>query len=323
MIGQLSPPNILNMLPNLFLVTDTASSPIWEYRGHIAALTAAFFWAISTTIWSHAGKQIPPLMLNLIKQVIALVFILVTLIIIQDYSWQSEPYIIWLFVISGVIGLGIGDTLYFECINRIGPRLGLLLLFTAPPITAVISWVFIDEKLTWVSWLGIAVTMSGIAWVVTERKPNKQFKRHHIAAGVILGLMSGLMQSIGSVISRAAFEQSDISAISSSFIRLSAGMLILLIWLAVRGRLKLIPVHLKFPVKLWGFVILATFLGTFIGVWLQQVAFDATKAGIAQTLLATSPIFILPLAWLYGEKISWRAGLGAAIALAGIVILLS
>lgn len=310
-------------------ITDTNAPDFWGYKGELAALTAAFFWAVSTTIWSHAGKKLPPIVLNFIKGFIGLVLILITMFILKDNPAQNSTYVITLFIISGILGLGVGDTMYFECINRIGPRLGLLLLFTAPPMTAIIAWVFLNETLTWISWLGIAITMTGIAWVVTERRPNQNFHRHHIIAGVLFGLLAGLMQAVGSVISRAAFhiakfdDLTPISPLSSAMIRMAAGLIFLLLWLIVRKRIKLLPQQFKLPLSLWGLILLATFLGTFLGIWLQQVAFEATKVGIAQTLLATSPVFILPLAWLYREKISFRAVLGACIALGGIALLMS
>ncbi|MEO1337051.1 MAG: EamA family transporter, partial [Myxococcota bacterium] len=69
-------------------------------------------------------------------------------------------------------------------------------------------------------------------------------------------------------------------------------------------------------------VVFATFLGTYLGIWLLMISLQLTLTGIAATLSSTSPIFILPIArfWMK-EPVSPRAIIGATIAVAGIAIL--
>jgi drug/metabolite transporter (DMT)-like permease len=56
--------------------------------------------------------------------------------------------------LSGVIGIGLGDTAYFAAINRLGPRRALLLETLAPPIAALLALVFLQEALSLRAWLG-------------------------------------------------------------------------------------------------------------------------------------------------------------------------
>ncbi|KYC34878.1 hypothetical protein WA1_50075 [Scytonema hofmannii PCC 7110] len=63
------------------------------------------------------------------------------------------------------------------------------------------------------------------------------------------------------------------------------------------------------------------FLSTYLGFWLQQISLKFTAAGIAKSLGATSPLFVLPLAFFIGEKISLRAILGVLVASAGVELL--
>jgi len=64
----------------------------------------------------------------------------------------------------------------------------------------------------------------------------------------------------------------------------------------------------------------AAFIGTYLCLWLQQMAIQGAPAGIIQTLLSTTPIFILPIAAMQGEKITWRAVIGAAISIVGVMM---
>ena len=65
----------------------------------------------------------------------------------------------------------------------------------------------------------------------------------------------------------------------------------------------------------------AIFLGTFLGLWLQQVSLKWASTGVSQTLLATSPLFVLPLAAWTKEQVSARAVVGAIVALGGVALL--
>jgi drug/metabolite transporter (DMT)-like permease len=95
----------------------------------------------------------------------------------------------------------------------------------------------------------------------------------------------------------------------------------------------------RYPVGLWlkplvtdkdrslsrilGAVVFAAFASTFLGIWLQQTALKFTAAGIAQTLSATSPLFVLPIVIWMGEVVSLRAFVGVVISLVGVGLLLS
>jgi drug/metabolite transporter (DMT)-like permease len=78
---------------------------------------------------------------------------------------------------------------------------------------------------------------------------------------------------------------------------------------------------LTWSYKSVGAIAIAAFGGTYLGIWLQQIALKLSPAGIAQTLLATSPLFVLPIVALLGEKITLRATVGVSIAIAGIALL--
>jgi drug/metabolite transporter (DMT)-like permease len=68
----------------------------------------------------------------------------------------------------------------------------------------------------------------------------------------------------------------------------------------------------------WATIILTVFIGTFLGIWLQQISLKYAAAGIAQTLFATSPLFVVPIVIFTGERVSLRAVLGALLAMAGV-----
>jgi len=64
------------------------------------------------------------------------------------------------------------------------------------------------------------------------------------------------------------------------------------------------------------------FLGPFIGVWLSLVAVKYAHVGIASTLMALPPVFLIPLSRLiFKEKITLRAVIGTGVALMGVTLI--
>ena len=143
---------------------------ITNFGGELAALGAAFLWALSAVIYAHLGQKILPLALNLSKDVIAIAFIALTLIVQGNYlPTDMNALSLGFLLLSGVLGIGLGDTFYFEALNHLGARRTLLLEALAPPLSALIALIFLQETLSTGAWVGIFLTVLGVSWVISER----------------------------------------------------------------------------------------------------------------------------------------------------------
>jgi drug/metabolite transporter (DMT)-like permease len=294
-------------------------------QGEGAALVAAALWAISTVLFGRLGKTLQPLVLNFVKGLVAIALILLTLL----WRWGQAPdlppmAVMWL-LLSGAIGIGLGDTAYFSAVNTLGARRALLLESLAPPLAALMAWAFLQEALSVRAWGGILLTLLGVAWVISERVPGTTQERNQDSAllwrGVTWGMAAALGQASGSVLSRAALADTVVDPLWSSLLRLTAGGVVLVVLLSGRGQLRE-PMRVARSPQIWPILGLTAFLGTYLGIWLQQVAFKYSPAGIAQSLLATSPLFVLPLAALLGDRVTGRAVLGVLVALGGVWLLI-
>ncbi|MEO1402283.1 MAG: DMT family transporter [Cyanobacteria bacterium J06635_1] len=290
------------------------------FRGELAALSAAALWALATLLFGRLGKQLSPLVLNLVKGSIAIALILITLALRQQLTANLPASSVGLLILSGVIGIGLGDTAYFATVNALGPRRALLLEMLTPPLSALIALVTLQETLSPLAWLGIGLTLAGIAWVITERVPTFRHLPSRWTRGLILGILAALGQSVGAVLSRAALADTAIDPLWSTLLRLAAGLVFMMALLGVRSDLRSGLQTLRSP-RLVGGVAIAAFFGTYLAIWLQQTALKYAPTGIAQSLLATSPIFVLPMALLIGERVTVRAALGALVALMGVCLL--
>lgn len=295
--------------------------PVTHFGGELAALSAAFLWAFSAVIYARLGQKIPPLVLNLSKGVIAIAFIVITLLF-QGNSLPADmnPVTLGFLLLSGVVGIGIGDTFYFQALNHLGARRMLLLEALAPPLSALIALLFLQETLSLGACLGILLTILGISWVISERVPGSPGKAANSIRGVSAALLSVLGQASGAVLSRAALAETAISPLWSTLLRLIGCVLVLLVWILLQQQPQIgwKPLQSK---QVLGIITITAVFSTYLGIILQQTAFKYTATGIAQALLATSPLFVLPIAMGMGEVVSPRAFLGVLVALAGIGLL--
>ncbi|MGV2831188.1 DMT family transporter [Myxosarcina sp. GI1(2024)] len=292
-----------------------------EFIGELAALSAAFLWAVASIVYTRLGAKISPLRLNAYKGVIAIALLILTLFWQKATINQLALYPTVMLSLSGIIGIGLGDTAYFAALNNLGARRTLLLETLSPPIGALLALVFIGERLTVSAWCGILLTLGGIIWVISERIPLTFQQHTRLRLGIIWAVLAAITQAFGAVISRFALLYSNISPLSSATIRLIAGTAVVwLLLLATESKQNHSP-QPQLSQRNWSAVAIAAFGGTYLGIWLQQISLKFSPTGIAQTLLATSPLFILPLVALMGEKVSLRAILGVLVSLAGVAFL--
>jgi drug/metabolite transporter (DMT)-like permease len=288
--------------------------------GQLAALTAAFCWALATLMYSKSSHHLNSAQLNMVKGLLAspLLFIGMWLFVdVSNLAWQSTP--LMLLLVSGEIGITIGDTCYFSALRRLGPAHTILLEYLAPPLAAVIAWLALSEQLSWWEIVAAVVVITGVLLVLTERQPiaGVQINR----AGLLFGVTAALCQAVGLVMAFYAFQNFSINPLQAAMLRLSAGTLVL--------TLALLMIKPKMLAQTWqavqqtnkGVLLTAIILGTFLAIWLQQIAIAYVTPGIAQTLLSTAPLFMLGLNVVRGSRVSFRALLGTLVAMAGISLL--
>ncbi len=285
--------------------------------GEIAALSTALCWAIASRMFQILGRSFTPLALNFWKGLAAMaVLFVITQLFYPEFSLTREQ-VFWL-VLSGAIGIGLGDTFFFQALNKIGDNQAILVAETlAPIITALFAMAWIGEWLTWQQWIGIAVVILAVDVIVKLRK--KQKVRHYEATGYVYAAGAALCQAFGAVISRDVLTSSDIDPANASQIRLLGGMVIIVLlmlvkkdrWLPQTDTLK----------STWLLFAGATIIGTFAALYLQMLAFTHTKAAIVQTLFATSVVLSLLVARIMGEKISGRMAVWSMVAVAGVAFL--
>jgi drug/metabolite transporter (DMT)-like permease len=293
-----------------------------QHRGEFAALTAAAIWAVSATLYSKMGQQIAPLTLNLTKGLLAIGYLIITMLLTGE-RLMIAPAQWWPLLFSGLIGIAWGDTCFFMALNSIGARLTLLINILSPVITALMASLYLSEQLALVNYLGIVLAVAGVAGVIFDRTQADQSPKNYWQ-GVLWAVLSALANSIASIFSRQAMLAGDLSPTVTTLVRLLAGtvgILLLMLW-GKSGSKRLANNSSEFlDRKMWLRLALVAFFSTYLGISLQQAALKYTAAGIAQTVGSTSPLFVLVYDWWQGAKISWRSILWAMVAIGGMSLL--
>jgi drug/metabolite transporter (DMT)-like permease len=292
-----------------------------NYIGELAALGAAFLWSFSPFVFTLAARRIGTLQLNVTRLFVAGIFLFLT-IIFSGIEFSLTLTQFYLLALSGFIGLVLGDTFLFKSFKEIGPRATMLIMSLNPALSALISYFWLNERLSVFAILGIGVTIFGIMLVILEKEANGEGSKKIAKLSLIYAILATFGQGIGLIFAKLAFMEGSIDSILATFIRISSSAVIFLILLLVTGRFQN-PVKLfSNDIKSFGLVILGSILGPFLGVTLSLVSINYTQVGIAATLMATPPIIMLPVAAiLFKEKLTLKSIIGAIIAVGGVAIL--
>lgn len=292
------------------------------HAGEAAALGTAVCFVFTALAFEAAGRRVGSLSVNLIRLVLGLGFLSVLVGVQRGTPLPLDVPpgpAAWLFA-SGLVGFTFGDLCLFRAFVEIGARLSLLLMALVPPITAALAWSLMGEGLTRRDLTGMALTVSGIAWVILERRPRGRPELPTpTVRGILLGLGGALGQATGLILSKAGLRAID--PLPANQIRMAAGLLGFVLVFALSRRFGRLSLALRHP-QAMGFTALGAFFGPFLGVTLSLFAMRDARAGVAATLMALTPVLILPIAvFVRREPVSARAAGGAVLAVAGSALL--
>lgn len=297
------------------------------YYGQIAALLTAVFWTVTSMSFESAGKKVGSLSVNLIRLVAAFFIYGVVNYIRRGMFFPTDAGTeSWLWLsLSGLIGFVMGDLLLFQAYIVVGARISMLIMALAPPITAFVGWILLGEVLSTSNWVGMLVTLTGIAIVILKREvkdpeSNKKGKitTQYSMKGLLLAFGGAVGQGVGLVMSKKGMGQYD--AFAASHIRVITGMIGFAIIILISKRFGNVWKALQHKPAMKR-VALGSLFGPFLGVSFSLLAIQNTQAGIAATIMAIVPVLIIPPAiLLFHEKVNWKEIIGAVITVAGVAL---
>ncbi len=259
--------------------------------GIIAAFGASLSWTYACSIWRLQTIVYKPIEINIVKNLLAFLVFIPT-IIFCDYSTEYKYF--FLLILSGIIGIGLGDTFYLKSLKSIGTRKTLSIEALSPLIAAFTGEFFISETLSINSWLGIIIVSATLIIIIRKKSflltKNSKYDMADISFNnFIYSFLSVFCAVIAALLSRIVLLESNLIPIQTAEIRLFGAILFLL----PISKLKIIFFIKDLETKEKVRFIISVLMGTNIGIFLQQIVFQTLPLGIGWALLSTSPIISL------------------------------
>ena len=240
-----------------------------------------------------------------------------------------------IFLVSGLVGVGIGDLAMFQALPRLGSRLSLLLIeCLGPPVGALVEWL----------WLGTTLSAREIGWGVmilagvgVALRPGDHARRgrRELVVGSLFGVFSAAATAVGAVLSRKAFEVAragdpPVSGADAAFQRILGGLFLggLCLLVVKRREFRIqdkAPKHLVLAAakhkwrQVWPWIFMNSLAGQTLGVSCMQWGLRTTPTGIVLSIIAVTPIVVIPLSMAFeGERPTVASLVGGAVAIGGV-----
>ena len=303
-----------------------------QFVGEIISLVVAVSWTVTALFAEVGSKRLGSLQMNVIRMVLSLLMLGTTL-----WWFTGSPVPLyadgkaWFWLsLSGFVGYLLGDYCLFNSYIWIGSRFGQLFMTLAPPTAALFGWMLLGETLAWNALLGMLVTLTGIGISVLNKGTSNKLSLKLPLKGVLFGIGAGVGQGVGLVLSKVGmthYEMSipvgeemvaDLMPFASTFIRAVTGAVGFLIVMGMQKQFHTLVTCVR-DGKGMNAAVWATITGPFIGVSLSLMAVQYTEAGIASTLMALTPVFIIwPAHFFFGQKVTFKEVVGACISVIGV-----
>ena len=283
------------------------------------AILAALSWSIASLISTDITRKLGSLSFNRLR----LFFVSIMLIGYASFQNSWDTILIEylnIIILSGLVGIFLGDTFLFMALQRIGPRRNNILFSLAAPFTIILNILILNQKMTLLEILGCLIVFIGviIAFLYGTSKSNVHIWEKiegSINIGIIFGILAALCQAIGIIIMKPILDQ-DVDPIASAAIRTGVSAIALAITYFFPH--QIFKNKTKMNMNLIIKTIVSGFTGMALGMSVLLFALQRGDAGIVATLSSTSPIMILFLIWFLTKKVPiFGAWIGSIIAIIG------
>ena len=267
--------------------------------GFFAAISAVLSWTFACSIWRRESENLLPRQINIYKNVLASIFFLPVVLTI---SWFSDLFSIFVLMISGIVGISIGDTLYINSLKIIGTRKTLSFEALTPIIATTLGRLSINEIYPQKVWIGSLIVSFSLLMIVRQNTFQKDESREINILGIICALGSVFCAVLAALMSRVILISSTLTPLQTTEIRLLSAS-IFLFFIFKKDFLYLLK-NRSITKKNHSNLLLSTLLGTNCGILFQQIVFKFLPIGIGWTLLSLSPIFALFISKREGDEIN-------------------
>lgn len=283
--------------------------------GILAALGSAASWSIGAVLFKELGESLSSFAMTLVKGAVSVLLLGVLTVLFGGYANIGREAYLYL-ILSGVLGIALSDTFFFSALKEVSPQTITLLFTFGQVVTVLLAVLLLGETLPLQGWAGIALIITGITIGMFSGGTEKGTSS---LRGIILGLISILLMSFSVILTKKGL--AEVSTLYATFIRMFSGTMGMLLVGITTRRLGSWVTPFRDTRLMLKFA-LSVCVITLGGFWLAIVAFKYTTVAVANSLISTEPIFVLPVAaFLLKEKVTLQAVIGAVVATVGVIVL--
>lgn len=290
--------------------------------GELFSLSCALVWAVAVILFKKSGESLSPFALNLFKNALSLTLLVPTILVFAPATPSIPPLAIALAMLSGLLGIGLADTLYLSALNRIGAGRMAVAQTLYSPFVIALSAAFLGERLRPLQWSGAALVLGGILLVTRTRDAQAGASSGAaLRSGLATASLSMLFMAIGIVMAKPQLEQHDFLWIVA--LRLVGGLAGMLVVVAMRRNLPALLTEYR-AVRHWPQVLAGSVTGTYLSMMLWLAGYKYARASVSAVLNETAALFILVLAVIFlRERVGRIQVAGIALALSGVMLVVA
>lgn len=280
------------------IFSELVETRLGEFFAFITALT----WSCAVILFKKSGERVHPAGLNQFKNVLTVLLLVPTMLLLSMPFFPTAPVNDYLLLIaSGIIGIGIADTLFFRSLNLLGAGRSAIVDCLYSPSIIGLSILFLGESLNLLQGTGALLIVSAVLAIAGERE-QYSIDREELFIGILLGALAMITMAVGVVLAKPVLERHDVLWVT--LVRLVGGISILFLYFYIHPERKAI-IQSVVTVSHRGYTLAGSFMGGYVSLILWLSGMKYTQASIAAALNQTSNIFVFIFAAIFlKEKIT-------------------
>jgi uncharacterized membrane protein len=290
--------------------------------GELYALACGLAWAIAVILFKKSGESLSPFALNLFKNALAAVLMALTILALEGPALPPiSPGPLAIILLSGFLGIALGDTIYFQALNAIGASRMAVAQTLYSPFVIGLSLLFLGEHLRLGQFCGVALVLFGILLVTYVRGGSQHPDVQLIRVGVGRAAISVFLMALGIVMAKPMLERYGFLWVVQ--LRIVGGLAGMLLLALLRNQTAELVAAYR-GVRHWPQVISGAIVGTYISMMLWLAGYKYAQASIVAVLNELAAIFILAFAVIFlRERVTGRQVLGVLVAVGGVLMVVS
>lgn len=289
--------------------------------GILSALGATLLFGIANVVYKKIDDR-----LGILNIVVSRVWVSIPLAYLFSVASTGTANIsipleaMWPLAASMIIGVLLGDTMYFLSQQRIGVARAFPIVMSYPLVVYLMAAIWLEEAIILQRIAGAVIVTLGVILISRAETSEESYDSSRWTArdrkiGLLLAFLTIIFWAAGDVVFQYGLIGVDV-ADANLFRMIVATIILVPVFLtSLRGPVKL-------PSKgLAGIAIIAGLLGFGLSLILYSYAVKFVGATITSVIIASAPIVTAPLSAIYlNEDVNKAVALGTLLTILGIIL---